>query len=95
MFEFIMARPGPEYAHVQVKCGNIPLWPSNYKKFTSKTESVFLFSTALDPYPGEPADRVYTLTAKEILEWAGKNTWALLPGVKLQLSLRFEMGTRG
>jgi len=89
-FEFIMARSGPEYAHVQVKC-YVPLRPSRYKEFTSMTERVFLFSTATDPYPGEPVDRVATLSAKEVLEWAGRNTWALLPGVKLQLSLRLKM----
>jgi hypothetical protein len=92
-FEFLMARPGPEYAHVQVKSGSVPLSPWNYKKDTSRTECVFLFSTAPDPYPGEAVDRVYTLNPKEVLEWAGKNAWALLPGVKLQLSLRSRIVT--
>jgi hypothetical protein len=95
MFEFTMVRPGPppEYAHVQVKSGSVPLSPLDFKKFTSGGECVFLFSTAPNPYPGEALDRVYTLNPKDVLGWAGKNAWALLPGIKLQLSLCYRIGS--
>jgi len=93
-FEFMVVRPGPEYGHVQVKCGNVQLRPSEYERFTSHNECVFLLSTHPDPYPGPSVDHHHGLNSAEVLQWARRNTWALLPGVKIQLALHSQFGSR-
>jgi hypothetical protein len=93
MFEFVMAKPGPSYAHVQVKSGRVQLAPLQYKDWVKPDECVYLFSTHPDPYPGRYVQRVITLQFDEILSWVESNTWASSPGllIKLQLSTIGEL----
>ena len=90
-FEFLMAKPGPCYARVQVKTGNRRLDPSQYKKWVSENEQVFLFSTHHDPYSGEEQEGVHALDHKDLLAWLYRNTWGLNTGVIVQIQLYSDM----
>lgn len=89
-FEFLVVRPGPLYAHVQVKSGDVPLAPADYIKWVNDNECVFLFSTHPTPYPGPPVKGVNCLEETEVIGWVAENTWALSLGIKVQLQLMWQ-----
>ncbi len=89
-FEFIMAQPGPRYAHVQVKSGNVQLMPEIYKDWVQSNESVYLFSAHPNPYPGSPVPGVTPLHFSDLLPWCLANPWALSPGLLMNLQVSAE-----
>jgi len=86
-FEFRVVRSGPKYGHVQVKSGNVQLSPSQYGKWVSDRECVFLFSTHLEPYTGPAVQGVNTISETEIMAWVADNPWVLSVGVMILIQL--------
>jgi hypothetical protein len=94
LFECLMIRPGPRYARVQVKSGRVQLKPTDYARWVSSSESVFLLSTHPDPYPGEPVEGVHTLACKDVLAWLAHNPWFLPPGLSLRFQVALDSAAR-
>ena len=87
VFEFMMLNKHHETCHVQVKSGKRPdsLSPSKYQQYTANQETIFLFSTNPNPYPGSMHHGIKTITHHEIVLWIKTHLWALTLPLKLRL----------
>ena len=86
-FEFSMLNQKAEIARVQVKSGEIPLAPENYKDDVDNRNRVFLFSTCENPYLGESVSNVHPIKHECIIKWLKGNWWAITLPLKSRLSM--------
>jgi hypothetical protein len=89
VFEFMMVRPGPEYAFAQVKAGSTRLIPEEYREYVKPHERIFLFSNYIEA--ANAPEGVTVIDRKTIFAWATKNSWALSPTLFTRIQIEIEL----
>lgn len=86
-FEFSMLNKNGDHGYVQVKSGKNPdqLRPEKYEKHAGDKNSVFLFSTNQNPYPGNDVSGVHAIAHTALCDWIISNPWAITLPLKTRL----------
>lgn len=87
---------GPETAYMQVKSGNTSLAARPYVEHLEDGEWLFLFSTALNPYPDQEdvnSDRIVFVKPEELVKFLAANLKEVPGPIGIKLALAADLIT--
>ena len=71
--------------------GPISLPPESYKEYLNEGNTIFLFTTNTQPYPGEEIQNIHCISKQALINWMKEHSSVISPTMKLNLSLSLPL----